>query len=442
MTSNEIGQIKPLLKEYVEKSLAVTELHWDNTSSSKLLFNPYSPVEKEKIAHYFLLVSALDTADLVSRSENTRAFIVSVHGALGDGLFQTNQSSRIQKITEEFSVFYELGPAKNIIPEVFESVNFFVENTANRSLVKFAKQFAEPQDFVEVLGERIPFLGGRYVDHAWMYLRWLVRPLPCLGVFDNFLCSQLKVPLTSFVRNVAFCLGICSSLVADWNNPSYVEQERNQLTEFAAQMFPGDPCAVDYPFYVLGRWINGEKLNSNTLKSHLVFWRKLNSQLNKPLITFDVVSRNESTFELKVREELEKLKVLFQFEPYPFSLPEKSGIPRYKPDFLLPRIKKNGKIVLLEPHGVWTPLERRVVSFGRETFPIMVNPSQIDPEESMFVNKLRVFRKTYKDMYYLILIVPSVVKERVARDYPDIYDELYDGADIPKLLYDLKKKSD
>ena len=25
------------------------------------------------------------------------------------------------------------------------------------------------------------------------------------------------------------------------------------------------------------------------------------------------------------------------------------------------------------------------------------------------------------------------------RDYPDIYDELYEGRDIPKLLYDLKK---
>jgi hypothetical protein len=166
---------------------------------------------------------------------------------------------------------------------------------------------------------------------------------------------------------------------------------------------------------------------------------KIYDQLKKPPVTFDVVSRNESTFERNVREELEKLKFMFHFEPYPFSLPEQKGAPHYRPDFVLPRCRKKGKIVILEPHGIWTPLQKRLVSLGRQTFPIWVNPVEIDLDELQFVNKLKVFRELYKDMYYLIVIVPSAVKERVEREYADIYDELYDGRDIPKLLYDLKK---
>lgn len=40
-------------------------------------------------------------------------------------------------------------------------------------------------------------------------------------------------------------------------------------------------------------------------------------------------------------------------------------------------------------------------------------------------------------MYYLILIVPPY-KERVEREYPDIYDEIYEERDVPKLLFNLK----
>ena len=80
-----------------------------------------------------------------------------------------------------------------------------------------------------------------------------------------------------------------------------------------------------------------------------------------------------------------------------------------------------------------------MVSVGRCTFPIWVLPATIDAEELKFVSKLREFRKIYNDMYYLILLVPSSVKERVERDYPDIFDELFEAKEIPKMLYDLKK---
>ncbi|MGA2682018.1 MAG: DUF2400 family protein [Candidatus Bathyarchaeia archaeon] len=442
MTENEIDQLKPLLKEYVEKSSAVTELHWDKTSSSKLLFDPYSSTEKEKTAHYFLLISALDTAELVGTSEKARAFMVSAHSALGNGLFIPGQKNRIQKIAEEFNTYYPLGPGKYRIPQVLESINLFVDKTANGSLVKFAQRFSDPECLVKEIATEIPQMGGVHIDHAWMYLRWMVRPYPDLGVFQNISAKKLKIPLTSFVRNVAYCLGLCKNPVPDWSHPEEIESERANVTEFANHLFPEDPAVIDYPFYVLGRWIRDEKLSFSVLKSHLQFWKKINGQLNRPIITFDVVARNESTFEKNVREELNKLKLIFLFEPYPLSLPKESPAPHYKPDFVLPRVRRKGHIVLLEPHGIWTPLEKRIVSYGRERFPMWVTPSQIYPEETEFVDKLRFFRQSYKDLYYLILIVPSSFKERVEKDYPDIFDEIYDGADIPKLLYELKKSMD
>ena len=42
-------------------------------------------------------------------------------------------------------------------------------------------------------------------------------------------------------------------------------------------------------------------------------------------------------------------------------------------------------------------------------------------------------------MYRLILIVLSQARDRVERDYPDTHDDLFEGRDIPKMLYNLKK---
>jgi len=52
---------------------------------------------------------------------------------------------------------------------------------------------------------------------------------------------------------------------------------------------------------------------------------------------------------------------------------------------------------------------------------------------------MRIFRETYKKMYYLVLIVQSSVRERVERNYPDIYNEIIEGKDLPKMVFDLKK---
>ncbi len=440
MSLDEVSKIKPLLKDYVEKSAKSVELQWDpKITTFRLPFDPYSAVEQEMCAHYFLQIAAIDTAKLVSRSENARALMIYIHKALGNDQFKQGQTENFRKIIQEIDNFCKLGSSKEKIPEVLNTVNAYVDSIEGANLLKYAEKFVNPAEMVEDIGNNIPYMGGQHIDHAWMYMRWMVRPYPDLNIFTNFSPRTLKIPLTSLIRNVAFCLGLCSTRTADWSIPQKVEQEREQITRFAMDLFPADPAIVDYPFYVLGRWIKDQKLSVRLLRTYLQFWQEIYRKIGRPPIAFDVVSRYESSFEQDVRAELEKLEFIFSFEPNIFLLPESSGIPRYTPDFVLPRCRKKGKIVILEPHGIWTPREKRVITLGRRTFPVWVLPDKISLEELRFVNKMRIFRETYKSGYYLVLIVQSSVRERVERNYPNIYDEIIEGKDLPKMVFELKK---
>lgn len=440
MSFDKAARLKHLLREYVEKSSNLPELHWDRLGTMRLLFDPYSPAEREKSAHYFLLIAAIDRRELVGTSENAAALAIAAHRALRDLLFETGQEESLMQIVRDFDTYYMLGEEKHRIPEAIDAINTFVKNEAGGSLIDYAARFGTPEDMVHELSRHFQVLiGEQRVEHAWMYLRWMVRAYPDLHIFTNFAPKQLQIPLTSFVRKVAYCLELIENQEVDWADPAKNAQERESVTRFAAELFPEDPTIVDYPFYILGRWIRDEKLSAQLLVKHLEFWKKIYEKLKKPPITFEIASRNESMFERNVRSELEKLHYMFLYEPYLFPLPEEKGAPHYKADFLLPRCRKKGRIVILEPHGPWTPQERIRAPMGKRSFWIMVNPINVNESELRFSCKMRVFREIYKEMYYLILIVPSIFRERVKWDYPDIYDELYDGADIPKLLFDLKK---
>ncbi len=77
MSLEEVSAIKPLLKDYVEKSLKSIELQWNpKITIFQLPFDPYATFEKERYAQYFLQIAAIDTAELVSRSENARALMI------------------------------------------------------------------------------------------------------------------------------------------------------------------------------------------------------------------------------------------------------------------------------------------------------------------------------------------------------------------------------
>jgi hypothetical protein len=442
VSAETVEEMKPLLREYVEKSSDIVNLQWDEHVTRKLPFDPYA--KNPQIAHYFLMVASIAETELIGRSENARALMIDLYAILGNDLFKPNQSSSFEEHVQKSDTFNQLPTSKTQIPQVLASVNHFVEEIAKGNLIQLAEKFSKPEEMVREVGNNIARMGGRYIDKSWMYMRWMVRRRPDLGVFSNFRSRDLQIPMTSSLRDVAFCLGLCSEPEADLENFEKAEQERQRFTDFAASrdMFPEDPAIVDYPFYVLGRWIHGEQLSIHLLRNHLAFWQRVYARIRRTPLAFDVISRKESSFEQEIRAELERLQFMFRFEPQILNLSGDGGAPQYTPDFVLPSCRKKGKVVILEPHGPWTPLERRMVTISSRSFPIWVYPSQVQPDELRFASKLRAFRKTWGEMYYLVLIVPSTFKDRVERDYPDISDEICEGSDVPKLLYDLKRSSE
>lgn len=436
-----LEEVKTMLRDYVNKNSYVQDLQWDQHVHPKLLFDPYAKSydERKRSAHYFLLVAAITETELVGRSENSRALMINIHSFLRNDCFKLDQVDDFKEVVRKSGFFHRLGTSKNQIPKVLASVNRFVQSVAEGDLIAYAKGFTKPEEMVTEIGDNIERMGGRYIEKVWMYMRWMTRPYPDLRIFKNFLPRDLCIPMTSCITNVAFCLGKCSEPRSDWwNNSERVEQDRKRFTEFARELFPNDPLKVDYPFYMLGRWIRGEQYNLQLLKNYLQFWERVYKKIHRPPVAFDTFSREESTFQQNVKAELDKLQFLFSFEPLNLNLPE-DGARKYTPDFVLPKCKKNGKTVILEPHGIWTRRKKRTVRIGRRRFPIWVRPSRIDPYELRFVNKLEKVRETWGEQYYIILIVPSEVKDRVEDDYPNLFDEICDGADVPRLLYNLRK---
>lgn len=275
-----------------------------------------------------------------------------------------------------------------------------------------------------------------HIEKAWLYVLWCSRPYPDLGLFSHFSLGDLKLPLTSYTSDVARCLGFCSYDGWDWRVDVVRREEvRDKLTEFCRELVPDDPGVFAYPFYYLGRWIRGKNLSLDLLRRYLEFFNKLHQQTGNLPVTFDIVSREMSTFEESLREELEKTRLMFQYESLRFHLP--GGI-TYRPDFVLPECKIKDRTVLLEPHGIWALPENRVVNIGGRKISIQAYSDKPDPSEVRFTKKMRSFRELFGNDYYLVLIVPSRFVDRVEMRYPGIFDELYVGTDIPELLYKLQ----
>ena len=117
-------------------------------------------------------------------------------------------------------------------------------------------------------------------------------------------------------------------------------------------------------------------------------------------------------FEKYIRGELEKKRIIFWYEPVIFRLP--NGL-TYRPDFLLPAYNVEGKKVVLESHGIWEGRNGEEVAY-----------------------KYSIFRKTYGNEYYLIVIVPSNDYQMVRDRYKGAYDDLIEGNRTPDLLFMLK----
>ena len=113
VSTTDLDHIKPLLIDYVKKSPKGIELQWDpKIKALQLPFDPHLEINKEKSSHYFLQIAAIDTAELVLRSENARALMIYLRKSLGDKIFAKDQIENISSVILDFNKHYKLGSSK------------------------------------------------------------------------------------------------------------------------------------------------------------------------------------------------------------------------------------------------------------------------------------------------------------------------------------------
>ena len=408
-----MSEVDELLRGYVENNDGICCAQWDPAISERLRFDPYDDGVEARMmaAHYFLLNAAVTETELVGRSENARALMIDLHRRFEGSLFTETDPRKLHEAVRRSRFYRDYGSERRRIGAVLAGVNMWMRDEAGGDLLGYSEGFARPDGFASRL-QGIPRMGGVFREKTWMYLRWLTRPCPDLGIF-GFDVGELKAPLTSYVVKVASCLGLCEGVgSAVWIDMGYREGARERVTGYARGLFPGDPLRIDYPFYMLGRWMAEEEPTMGDLVDYLRFLDEVQRLTGTVPVTYDIVGRETSRFERNLRMLLERQKMLFYFEGQRFSL---GGGLTYRPDFILPGYRVGGRQVVLEPHGIWR-----------------------QGHEEEVTEKFRLFREMYGSLYYLVLIVQPRVYTRVRDRFPDSYDDIVESDRMPDLLYMLK----
>ena len=344
----EMGEVLSSLARFVDMNSNVVDVQWDRRMSPRLLVNPYSEdyEERKTAAHYFLLASSVLEEGVVGFSENARSLLVHLHKKFGKSLFEVRKPHIFEEEIIKCGFYHNLGPYREVIPEVFACVNNFVRNKAEKNLVEYSQRFSKPEDLAENLAQNIEVPNVPHQDEAWIYMRWMVRSKPDLELFNHFSPENLCVPLTRENADVAASLGLIrSSAPFLWRDKNATMKARERITDLAKQLFPKDPAKVDYPFFLLGRWLKRKNLNRNTLKEALQFFDHMHKVTGQPHAFYQKMSRYKSGWEKKTASILSKLRIPYGYETISFPLPGDT----YTPDFILDR-SIQGRKIILEPH--------------------------------------------------------------------------------------------
>lgn len=400
-----IEEIKSLLREFVERNSNVVGIQWDLRLLPRLLINPYSKDygKRRKAAHYFLLVASVDESRVIGMAENARKLLVHLHKRFGDKLFEVCESKELEDGVKKCQFYDEFGPLRGTIPSVLASVNKFVRHVARGDLIEYAQRFSKPKDMVEQIARHVKRMGGSFKEKSWMYMRWMVRPKPDLRIFDHFSPCELFIPLTTDITNVAVSLGLMDKVGPSWwEEAERVTRARERVTQFAGTFFPEDPAKVDYPFFLLGRWLRGKDLGIQVLKESLQLFDNVPKETGRACVEYQIIGRYESGWEKKVAETLSKMKIPFHLKPIRFPLPNNMF---YTPDFVLRELRIKKRKIVLEPHGIMREGDAR---------------------------KFSLFKQIYRNDYFLMLIVrnddiPSIPREA--------YDDIWPIEYVPQFLY-------
>ena len=360
-------EVLSLLVDFINKNSNVADIQWDRRMSPRLLFNPYSEKyeERKTIAHYFLLAASILDDTVVGYPENARMLLGYLHEAFGTSLFEIKKGHIFEEEIIKCDFYHDLGPNKKAASEILASVNLFVRNNVERNLLEYAQKFSKPKAFVDDISQNIKALGGPHVDKAWIYLRWMVRPQPDLQIYDHLLPEDLYVPLTKENANVAASLSLIPSASPSlWRDEKTAADGRQKITDFAKRLFPLDPAKVDYPFFLLGRWLKQKTLNRYTLKTALDFLDRMQTITGQSQAYYQKMSRYKSGWEKKTALTLLKMHIPYGYETISFPLPNNEV---YTPDFILEK-KLNGRKIVLEPHFEMTKTQARKYALFKRTY--------------------------------------------------------------------------
>ena len=429
------SSLRDLIGQFVQTySASFADLELDSTLEPKLWFMPLDSYEaKREAAHYFLLAAALSEYKLTGNPRNIRLLLHYLYTSLDQSLYTSQDPEVFKKAVFKFEQKHELldrlGEVKAEIPEVICSVNRFVAQKANGDLIEYANSLNrrghKPRDLVKQIAYSVNRMNKQHSPKVWLYLRWMTRNAPDLGLFE-FDSKDLMVPLTTpklrvfaaleFSRKeqLPFALNQKNRPDSWWEDTRDFDSDAETFTEFARSLFPSDPAKVDFPFFILGTWLEYSDLNQATLEKALKFFVQKHQELQQPLIRFlNVVYHYNrigeliepgafSAFERSIYDHLRCKQIIFNYEFMEFYLSKGNPALTYKPDFLLPRYTNRGRKIILEPHGVKENL-------------------------SETLQKLTLFRQHYKEFFCLILIIPD--------DFIELINEIDPTAQSYDLLW-------
>jgi hypothetical protein len=414
MSSEISNETMRLLKDFVERNSHLAGIHWDPRLEPRLLVKPFSKDydERKRAAHFFLFVAAISETRLIERAENARSLLIHLYRTLENRLFETTDPAELQDKVKNCGFYKELGQERGTIAEILASINRFVKEQAHGDLVKFSQQFPKPADLVKKMSGHIERMGGAHTEKSWMYIRWMVRRQPDLGIFDQFSPKDLAIPLTTDVVNVAICLGMMQKAEPSWwDDEQKVSQTREKVTEFSKSLFPEDPAKTDYPFFLLGRWMRGMDLTETTLSHSLQLFDNVYKKTGYSCVDYQIVAYVESGWEQLLKDNLTKMKISYYLKPFKFPLPDNLV---YTPDFVLKEANIGGRKIILEPHG---------------------RMSEDD------IHKYSLFRQVYEKDCFLLLIMRNddIVYYRARKLLPEqAYDDVWPKEYIGMLLTKLK----
>ena len=208
---------------------------------------------QNRTAHYLLLAASIDIGRIVGEAENARRILSIMHSLAGDRLFEEIDENIVISWFLNVALNFRLGPDQKKIPYNICRVNRFIRRL-DSALYHWGRQYSKPVDIINGIAKECDLGKPESTrKRVCMFLRWMVRPKPDLHIWDHLSPSDLYLPLDKNVGVVLYRLGIVGKGALGALNWNHVRV----ATEFAKTIYPEDPVKVDYPFFLLGRWLQG-----------------------------------------------------------------------------------------------------------------------------------------------------------------------------------------